>query len=394
MLYDRGMRHSLQSLIALLCLLAALLVGDTAHGQAQNPLLELVTDKAQSPSYLADPDDGTGRLFIVERAGRVRIFANGTLQAGNDAFLDVQGSVNQRGEGGMHSIAFDPNFATNHYVFVEYTRPGRDASRLETVIVRYTAMTGAPNHADPASAQIVITLASPQGAEFDTHKGGQLQFGPDGFLYFAWGDGGSQDNPSCGAQEHDVLFGKMIRIDPNGDDFPADPNRNYAIPASNPFADPNDAILDEIWAIGLRNPYRFSFDRLTGDLWIGDVGGDQREEIDMDQAPNAARGKNYGWKVKEGNLCRQLNPQAAGCEDYVKQCDDPGYTAPVVDFDHSGGGSSIIGGYVYRGATPSWRGRGHFPGFVSRGSSPPTLHRGAPRPRGPVHTHCGPTLSV
>src|SRR5258706_11875041 len=232
MLYDRRMRNSLRSLIAGLCLLAGVARG------AQDQLLELVTDQAQSPSYLAD--DGTGRLFIVERAGRVRIFANGTLQAGNDAFLDVQGSVNQRGEGGMHSIAFDPNFATNHYVFVEYTRTGPDPSPLETVIVRYTAMTGDPNHADPASAQIVITLASPQGAEFDTHKGGQLQFGPDGFLYFAWGDGGSQDNPSCGAQEHDVLFGKMIRIDPNGDDFPADPNRNYAIPATNPFAtDPN-----------------------------------------------------------------------------------------------------------------------------------------------------------
>src|SRR5258706_9725961 len=271
MLYDRRMRNSLRSLIAGLCLLAGVARG------AQDQLLELVTDQAQSPSYLADPGDG--RLFIVERAGRVRIFANGTLQAGSDAFLDVQGSVDQAGEGGMHSIAFDPNFATNRRVFVEYTRTGSGGAGLglETVIASYTAMAGDPNHVDPNSVKEVLTYQSPVGADFVYHKGGQLQFGPDDMLYFAFGDGGSANDPNCLSQTRGVLFGKMIRIDPNG----TDPNHpNYGIPVSgNPFLvgdDPNDEYPDEIWALGFRNPYRFSFDRQTGDLWVGDVGQSSR----------------------------------------------------------------------------------------------------------------------
>jgi glucose/arabinose dehydrogenase len=338
------MRNALASLIGAVCLLAG-------AARAQNPLLELVTDQADMPSYLADPNDGTGRLFISELGGRVRIFANGHLQDPNDAFLDVHNSVSLAGEGGMHSIAFDPNFAVNHYVYVEYTRPG-SGHPLDTEIARYTAMDGDPNHVDPASVHIVVVL---QGSDFNNHKGGQLQFGPDGFLYFAWGDGGSQDNPSCGAQEHDTLMGKMIRIDPSGDDFPMDPDRNYAIPPTNPFADPNDAILDEIWASGFRNPYRFSFDRVTGDLWIGDVGGSIREELDM-QAHTSAGGENYGWKVMEGTTCHTAIPGAANCEAYVKPCNDPSYTPPLIDFAH-GAGDTIIGGYVYRGATASWQGK-------------------------------------
>jgi glucose/arabinose dehydrogenase len=348
------MRNALASLIAAVCLLAG-------AARAQNPLLELLTDKAQSPSYLADPGDG--RLFIVELGGRVRILLpNGHLQDPNDAFLDVHGSVDTSGEGGMHSIAFDPDFATNRYVFVEYTRTGSGGAPLETVIARYTVMAADPSHVDPASAHIVITQMSPVGGQFANHKGGQLQFGPDGFLYFAWGDGGSQDNPSCGAQEHDTLLGKMIRIDPDSDDFPADPNRNYAIPTTNPFVGVANSFLPETWAVGFRNPYRFSFDRVTGDLWIGDVGGSLREELDM-QSHSSTGGQNYGWKVLEGNQCRFQDPGQAGCESYVKKCDDPGYTAPLVDFDHSAGGT-IIGGYVYRGATQTWRGRYIFADYI------------------------------
>jgi glucose/arabinose dehydrogenase len=369
MLYDRRMRNALQSLIAALCLLA-----DAAR--AQNPLLELVTDEAQSPSFLADPGDG--RLFISELGGRVRILLpNGHLQDPNDAFLDVSGSVEfgGAGEGGLHSIAFDPNFATNRRVFVEYTRIGSGTgvgqSPLETVIASYTAMAGDPNHVDPASAKVVLTQLSPANDashDFSNHKGGQLQFGPDGMLYFAFGDGGSGNDPRCLAQTRGVLFGKMLRVDPNG----TDPNHpNYGIPADNPFTganDPNDEYRDEIWALGLRNPYRFSFDRQTGDLWVGDVGQDTREEIDMDQAPNAGRGKNYGWKVYEGNLCHFQNPGAAACPGYVAGCTsggpvNPMYTSPVADFDHSAGGT-VIGGYVYRGGTSAWRGRYIFADFI------------------------------
>ena len=343
------MRNALLGWAAASCLLFGAL-----SGAARAQVLELVTHDAQSPTYLADPGDG--RLFITELTGRVRIFQNGALQAADDAFLDIQGSVNLGGgEGGMHSIAFDQNFATNHYMYVEYTRSGTNGRLLDTVIARYTQKDGDPDHADPASAHTVVAL---NGTAFNNHKGGQLQFGPDGYLYFAWGDGGSQDNPGCEAQERDSLLGKIIRIDPNGDDF-ADPEKNYAIPPTNPFAAPGDGILDEIWAFGFRNPYRFSFDKLTGDLWVGDVGGDQREELDMSPAPDAGRGKNYGWKVWEGNQCRQQNPGAAGCEAYVVACMpgqpmDASYTPPLVDFVH-GGGDVITGGYVYRGAVVTSR---------------------------------------
>jgi glucose/arabinose dehydrogenase len=359
------MRSAFQSLIAALCLLAG-----AARAQTQSPLLELVTSEAQNPSFLADPGDG--RLFVSELGGHVRILLpNRHLQDPNDAFLNVSGSVNLGGgEGGLHSIAFDPNFATNRRVFVEYTRTGMGGSPLETVIASYQAMAADPNHADPNSVKEVLTYQSPVGGDFANHKGGQLEFGPDGMLYFAFGDGGSGNDPNCFAQTRGVLFGKMLRLDPNG----TDPNHpNYGIPAGNPFTganDPNDEYRDEIWALGLRNPYRFSFDRQTGDLWIGDVGQDTREEIDMDPAPNAGRGKNYGWKVYEGNLCHFPNPGAAACPAYVAGCTsggpvDPMYTSPVADFDHAGGGGTVIGGYVYRGsAAPAWRGRYIFADYI------------------------------
>ncbi|MFI5316326.1 MAG: PQQ-dependent sugar dehydrogenase [Myxococcota bacterium] len=336
-------------------LIAALVAaGSLSAGaaRAQNPLLELVTS-ADSPSYLADPGDG--RLFITELGGRIRIYANGALQDPNDAFLDLSGAVDfgPAGEGGLHSLAFDPGFATNHFVYVAYTRTGAGGSPLETVIERYTA--NDPNHADVSSHHLVLTQQSPPGADFGNHKGGQLQFGPDGFLYFAFGDGGSGDDPGCRSQNHGLRFGKMLRIDPGGDDFPGDPNENYAIPAGNPFSsDPNYA--PEIWALGLRNPYRFSFDRETGDLWIGDVGQSTREEIDMDPAPNRGRGLNFGWKVKEGTTCHFSDPKAAGCPVYVAGCSGPGYTDPVDDYGRSVG-STVIGGFVYRGGTAAWRGR-------------------------------------
>ena len=347
----------LAAVAAALCLVAG-------AARAQNPLVELVT-QADSPSFLADPGDG--RLFISELGGRIRIFANGQLQASNDAFLDLSGLVDHAGEGGMHSFAFDPDFATNHFFYVEYTRTGSGGSPLESVIARYTADPNDPNHADPASARIVLTQQSPVGPGFSNHKGGQLQFGPDHLLYFAFGDGGSSNDPLCLSQTHGVLFGKMLRIDPSGDDFP-DANHNYAIPAGNPFlGDPNYA--PEIWALGLRNPYRYSFDRDTGDLWIGDVGESTREEVDMDAAPNAGRGKNYGWKVWEGTHCHVPDESVATCPGYVTLCANDQspmtpYTAPLADYGRSVGGT-VIGGYVYRGSVPAWRGRYIFADFLS-----------------------------
>ncbi len=325
--------------------------------------LELVTDQASSPSFLAEPPDGTGRLFISELGGRIRIFANGALQEPNDAFLEIPNiAFGSAGEGGLHSLAFDPDFATNRKVYVAYTRDGSGTSPLETVIASYTALEGDPSHADTNSAVEILTQQSPGGGQFSNHKGGQLQFGPDDMLYFGFGDGGSGNDPMCLAQTRGVLFGKLLRIDPNTAGPMSHPH--YAIPAGNPFAsDPNYA--PETWSLGLRNPYRFSFDRVTGDLWIGDVGQVEREEVDMSPAPNAGRAVNYGWKVHEGNLCHFANPQGASCPAYVAPCDDPGYTDPVHDYGR-GTGSTIIGGFVYRGSVSSWRGRYV---FGDRGSS-------------------------
>lgn len=346
------MRNALSPLIAVLCLLAG-----AARAQA---FLEPVAS-ADRPSFLADPDDGTGRLFVSELGlpGRIRIlFPNGTLQEPNDAFLELPDvDLGANGEGGLHSLAFDPGFATNHKLYVAYTRTG---TPLETVIASYTARANDPNHADPASAVEILTQ---QAAGASNHKGGQLQIGPDGLLYFAFGDGGGGDDPSCFAQTRDVRFGKLLRIDPSHDDYPTDASRNYAIPAGNPFAsDPN--YLPEIWSLGLRNPYRFSFDRQTKALWIGDVGQGTREEVDLSVGPNAGSRANYGWKMLEGNVCRWQSAAEASCPAYVRPCGDMSYTAPVHDYQRGTGGT-IIGGYVYRGGVGTWRGRYIFADFLS-----------------------------
>ncbi|HTO09614.1 MAG TPA: PQQ-dependent sugar dehydrogenase, partial [Myxococcota bacterium] len=355
------MRNALWALLCLASLVAA-------HSRAADPSFDVVTSDTDNPSYLADPNDGTGRLFITELGGHVRILQNGTLQAQDAAFLDVSGSVafGGAGEGGMHSMAFDPNFASNHFVYVEYTVQGDGGSPLKTRIERYTVDPNDPDHADMASVHTVLVQESPVGSDFSNHKGGQLQFGPDGFLYFAFGDGGSGDDPGCRSQTRNLLFGKMLRIDPNGADLdPNDPDRNYAIPMSNPFRnDPNYA--PEIWDLGLRNPYRFSFDRETGELWIGDVGQSTREEVDMESRFNdGGGGRNYGWKVFEGTTCHFPDPQGAGnCPAYVGDCNAAGYTMPVNDYGR-GVGSTIIGGFVYRGASTAWQGKYIFADYGS-----------------------------
>jgi glucose/arabinose dehydrogenase len=362
------MRAPLLAVFAALSLLA----GAARAQLPANPLLELVTDQANGPMYVADPGDG--RLFIVERTGHVRILvnpANRDLQDPNDAYLDLSGAVNNsenlNGEGGLLSIAFDPRYAMNGFVYAMYTRRSSTPDVvLQTVIARYTAQDS--SHVDPNSGKILLALDSAPGAQFDNHKGGTLQFGPDGMLYAAFGDGGTQDDPDCRSQNRSLLHGKMIRIDPDGDDFPTDPNRNYAIPAGNPFRnDPN--YEPEIWALGFRNPFRFSFDRARGDLWVGDVGGSLREEIDMDASPNRGRGKNYGWKVWEGNHCHAPEESLATCPAYVTSCTDDQspvapYTPPLFDYAHSGS-ASITGGYVYRGAlNRAWNGVYIFADFV------------------------------
>jgi len=205
---------------------------------------------------------GDGRLFLTIRTGRVVILENGSLRP--QPFLDIQSLTTTDGERGLLSTAFHPRYAENGFFFIDYTNV-----QGNTVIARYQVSASDPNRADPASARILLTIEQP----FSNHNGGQLQFGPDGYLYIGMGDGGSANDPACRAQKTDNLLGKMLRIDV--DQNVATPPY-YGIPASNPFRGAGDP-PDEVWASGLRNPWRFSFDRQTGDLWIGDVGQDRRE---------------------------------------------------------------------------------------------------------------------
>jgi glucose/arabinose dehydrogenase len=274
---------------------------------------------------------GDARLFITEQTGFIRIIAeDGTVLP--EPFLDISGPVNDSGnERGLLGLAFHPDYANNGFFFVNYTGSGG-----HTRISRFSVSASDPNVADPGSEVILLTVDQP----FSNHNGGELAFGPDGYLYIGMGDGGSANDPQNNGQTPGALLGKMLRIDVDSQDA----GLNYAIPANNPYADPNDSIPGEIWAFGMRNPWRFSFDRLTGDLWIGDVGQGEWEEINF-QPAGSQGGENYGWRCYEGTHAFNLS----GCgpaQDYVM---------PVFEYSHTAsGGCSVTGGFVYRGcAYPS-----------------------------------------
>ncbi len=271
------------------------------------------------PVHVTHAGDGTGRIFVVEQAGRIRILDNGTVLPG--AFLDISAGVACCGEQGLLSAAFPPGFVSKGYFYVNYTRAGDGA----TVVARYRVSPGTPNAADPASEEILLTVSQP----FANHNGGQIAFGPDGHLYIGMGDGGSGGDPLNNAQNPGTLLGKLLRIDPESGAVP------YAVPQDNPFVGTPGA-LPEIWALGLRNPWRFAFDRATGDLYLGDVGQGSFEEIDF-QAAGDPGGANYGWKVLEGTECFS----SPGCS-------SAGMTAPVATYPHSPD-CSVTGGMVYRG---------------------------------------------
>jgi len=273
------------------------------------------------------------RLFVVLQSGKVRIYSNGTLLA--TPFLDVSSLVSCCGEQGLLSLAFHPLYDTNRYFFIYYTNT---SGNIE--IARYQRMLSDPNRADTSTRVVLLTIPHPVNTN---HNGGQLQFGPaDGYLYLGTGDGGSGNDPPCNAQNDAVPLGKMLRIDVNQN---VNTPPYYGVPPSNPF--PTQPFPKNItWAKGMRNPFRFSFDRATGDLWIGDVGQDAMEEVDF-QPQGLAGGRNYGWKVMEGTLCG--GDDRNGCSPLPPACNDPSYTAPIYTYDHSQG-CAIIGGYVYRGS--------------------------------------------
>ena len=286
---------------------------------AQAPGLQEIAVGLEDPVYLTHAGDGSGRLFIVEQAGRIRVLQDGALR--KTPFLDIARVIKSGGERGLLSIAFHPEFAETGFLYLNYTE--RDG---DTVVARYS-VSAEPDRADLGSALRIISIDQP----FSNHNGGQLQFGPDGYLYVGMGDGGWAGDPGNRAQNPRSLLGKMLRLD-------VDAAGGYAIPPDNPFAATTGA-APEIWALGLRNPWRFSFDRLTGDLYIGDVGQNKWEEIDFQPAVSQG-GENYGWRIVEGAHC--FNPATA--------CARERLTAPAYEYSQSEG-CSVTGGYVYRGPT-------------------------------------------
>jgi len=289
------------------------------------------------PLDLQQPDDGSRRLFVVQQGGVIRIIENG--QAVAQPFLDITDRVSQAAdERGLLGMAFPAGYATKRHFYVNYVSRGNPGT---TTISRFRVTGANANVADASSEEVLLTQAQP----FSNHNGGQLQFGPDGFLYIGLGDGGSGGDPQGNAQNPQSLLGKMLRIDVESD------ASRYRVPASNPFV--NDSrYRPEIWATGLRNPWRYSFDRETGDFWIGDVGQGRAEEIDF-QPASSRGGENYGWNVMEGLSCFQPGCSRSG-------------VLPVFEYTRQQGDLSITGGYVYRGGRwPSLRGLYFYGDFVS-----------------------------
>ena len=287
---------------------------------------ELVA-RFEQPVAITHAGDGSGRIFVTEQSGTIRILSgNSVLQR---PFLDIRNLVLAGGERGLLSVAFHRDYARNGFFFVNYTdRPGG-----HTVVARYSVSSTDPNIADPGSARQIIRILQP----FANHNGGQLKFGPDGFLYIGMGDGGAGGDPGNRAQNLQELLGKMLRLD-------IDRELPYAIPAGNPFVNRSDA-RPEIWASGLRNPWRFSFDRQTGDLFIGDVGQNAFEEISF-QPASSRGGENYGWRRMEGLHC--FNPST--------NCNPGNLVLPIVEYPQTDGSCSVTGGYRYRGRFSSLRG--------------------------------------
>jgi uncharacterized protein (TIGR03437 family) len=327
-----------QSIFRLFCVLAVLGVSALAAGCLSRIRFDVGNDTVPketrlipiaegltSPLYVTNARDGSGRLFILEQPGSIRVIRRGETSPVATPFLDITAKVLSGGEQGLLGLAFHPQYRINRRFFVNYTRIPDGA----TVISEFRVSASNPYVAD-TDERILLTIAQP----FANHNGGMIEFGPDGYLYIGLGDGGSGFDPDNRAQNIEDLLGKMLRIDVNNTDGKAP----YSSPPDNPFFGSAPG-RDEIYALGLRNPFRWSFDRATGELYAGDVGQNVIEEIDI-----IKRGGNYGWRVFEGTQCTSIDP-----------CDPSRFIPPIYEYDHSGGRCSVTGGYVYRGS------RGTFP---------------------------------
>ncbi len=322
---DRFMLGNAIDLSRRLALAAATVIGAATPAAGLDAVLVPFASGFSRPVKITHAGDS--RLFIVEKDGPIRIVqSNGTVLGA--PFLNLTGQVSTGSEQGVLSLAFHPNYASNGFFYVSYTDTSGDSQ-----IVRYT-VSGNPDVANAGSALPILSVAQP----FSNHNGGDIHFGPDGYLYIGFGDGGAFCDPGDEAQDGASLLGKMLRIDVDG-------GAPYAIPPNNPYLGP-DGIADEIWSVGLRNPWRFSFDRSNGDMYIGDVGQNRIEEIDW-QAAASSGGQNYGWDCREGSDAASLAPSSCGT---IAVCMPLSlFTEPIADYSHASG-CSVTGGYVYRGS--------------------------------------------
>ena len=320
---------SLRALLAIAVGVAVSACSDPVSLDPSGARAEVVVTGLDAPVYVTAAPGDPSRLYVVEKPGRIRVVRDGELVA--QPFLDITASTSSGGERGLLGLAFDPDFATNRFLFVNHTNLDGD-----TRILRYTASSA--DQADVASVQVVLEVGQP----YSNHNGGHLAFGPDGMLYIGLGDGGSGGDPEGNGQNRATLLGSMLRIDVSS--IP------YTVPADNPFVGAA-GVAPEIFAYGLRNPWRYSFDGATGELWIGDVGQNQLEEISWATLA-VARGGNFGWAIREGTACYRTDP-----------CESAGLIGPLHEYDHAEG-CSVTGGYVYRGqAFPSLIGRYFYADF-------------------------------
>lgn len=327
----RPIRFALASLVAFAL---ASCNDSSGPGDGGNPLPPGLTLKVDpfissglsSPVFLTQPLND-GRIFVVEQPGRIRVVKDGVLQT--TPFLDIASRVLSGGERGLLSVAFHPQYATNHYFYVYFTTQTNGDIRIE----RFTTTANA-DVADPTTSKLIITTPHSQQSN---HNGGLLAFGPDGMLYGGLGDGGGAGDPLQNGQNQNALLGSLLRLDISGDP--------YTIPPNNPYVG-QAGKRGEIWAKGLRNPWRYAFDAATGLLYIADVGQGAREEVDV--VPSDQAGLNYGWNVMEGSICYNATT-----------CNQTGLTPPILDYSHANGACSITGGYVYRGSAITAI-RGHY----------------------------------
>ncbi len=293
---------------------------DQAPASWPEIILIPITQGLENPVHITYANNSSERIYVVEQAGRIRIIESGQLLA--IPLLDISDRVWHQGEQGLLSVAFPPTYPSTDHFFVYYTNVKGD-----NLVAQYSLLPGSDTQADPSTERSILYFSHP---EQRNHNGGQIAFGPDGYLYIGTGDGGGANDPLMNAQNPNSLLGKLLRIDVQSSD------QSYSLPKDNPFIN-KENYQSEIWAMGLRNPWRFSFDRKTGDLYIADVGQNKYEEVNF-QPASSSGGENYGWNIFEGFHCFK-----------ALTCNDTALSSPIAEYSHDDGNCSITGGYIYRG---------------------------------------------